>query len=141
MLWLFLATMGRNLLLMGFSFLFWNMRGSNTPKKMYTVKRLMKKHKPAFVGLQETKHNNISVTVARYLWGNGAHNFVVIPAVGASGGIVLLSDVDKITVHEIARGTHSVSLLVSLVGSDSKWACITLYGPCDVRKKIPSGRS
>lgn len=42
---------------------------------------------------------------------------------------------DLVNVHEIARGTHNVSLLVSSVGSDIKWACTTVYDLCEARKK------
>lgn len=104
MRWRLLVLMGKILFVMEISFLSWNMRGSNSTEKLHTVKRLIGKHKPAIVGLQETKRNSISITVARFLWGDGAHNYVVVPANGASGGITLMWDVDKVKVHEVARG-------------------------------------
>lgn len=130
-----LVTLGKNQILIEIRFMSWNMRGSNLAEKLHSVRRLIRKHKPLIVGLQETKRSSISTSVARCLWGNGAHNFVEVPAIGASGVIFLVWDVDKVNVHDIVRGTYSVSLLVSLVGTDSKWACTILYGPCDGRKK------
>lgn len=116
--------------LMELSFMTWNTRGSNSDEKLAAVRRLVNKHKPVIVGIQETKRSVVNSSVVRALWGSHPHNWIHIPSVGASGGVILVWDTNKVLVHECARGKFSVSVLASLVGSNEKWACTTLYGPC-----------
>lgn len=120
---------------MGIKILSWNMRGSNVVDKLHTLQRLVRKHKPLIVGLQETKRSLVTVSIARSLWGNGAHDWSFVPSEGQSGGIILLWDVDALTVHEVHKENHFVSLLCSLAGSDIRWMCFCVYGPCNPRLK------
>lgn len=114
----------------------WNVRGSCDQVKLHSIKRLVLKHKPLIVGLQETKRGSVSVSTARAMWGERAHSWISLPSTGLSGGQVLIWDTDSVIVHEKSVGKHSITILCSLLGSTDRWACTSLYGPCDLKEKV-----
>lgn len=122
--------LGMMLLLMNAKFLSWNMRGSHSEDKLHCVCRLVRKYRPLVVGLQETKREVVDFVTARSLWGNKPHKWIFLPSRGASGGLLLLWDAEAINVVDILKGSFSLSILCSLVGSLNSWACTVVYGPC-----------
>lgn len=51
---------GVSLSIMNPKFICWNMRGSNSVDKLYMVRRLVRKHRSWFVGIQETRRATIN---------------------------------------------------------------------------------
>lgn len=113
----------------------WNLRGSNIEEKLHSVRRLVRKFKPLFIGIQETR-NMVNIMTPRRFWGNQAHKWVYLPSVGMSSSLLLMWNTDLIQVYGILKGAYSISLLVLLVGSETKWAISNVYGPCDPRLKV-----
>lgn len=111
------------------------MRGLNSPEKLHSVCRVVRKHMSLVVGLQEIKRSFVDVTMARSLWGNRPHKWVFLPSCGASASLLMLWDADAMGVKEILKGAFSISVLCSLTGSNVSWACFTVYGPCRLNEK------
>lgn len=109
----------------------WDLKGSNTVGKMHNVRWLVRKYRPLLVGLQETKRREVSVTTGRHFYGNETHKWMCLPSIGASGGLVLFLDSDRLKViDEILKGKYSLSILCRLVGSEEIWVGSNMYGLC-----------
>lgn len=100
------------------------------------VRRLIRKHKPVLVGLQETKREFFGVKLARFFWGTGAFRVACLAANGSSGGLVLLWDPDRLEVTEILRGKFSISVRCHLKGNDWEMVCTNVYGPSNNVDKV-----
>lgn len=120
---------------MDLKILSWNLRGSNTPEKLHQVRRLVRKHNPLFVGLQETKRSFVNFSTARELWGTNPHKWSFLPSIGASGGLVLIWDADRVEFSEVLIRKFSISLLCNLVVSNVQWVITNAYGPCLTKEK------
>lgn len=114
----------------------WNMRGSNSAEKLQAVKRLVEKFNLSIVALQETKRGSVNAETARLLWGVKPHEWCYSPASGFSGGLLILWNSEQIEVHDTIYGDFSLTIQVSLRGSNLKWALSVVYGPCDPRQKF-----
>lgn len=72
---------------------------------------------------------------SRFFGGNGAHRVVLVPAKGASGGLALLWDEDRVNVLEVLKGDYSVTMKCSLKNSNIVWMCSNVYGPSKQEEK------
>ncbi|KAF8662140.1 hypothetical protein HU200_056333 [Digitaria exilis] len=92
--------------------------------------------KATIVSLQETKLDDIDRNiVAEILGPNFTYNYVVLPAVGTRGGILLAADVDYFQTSLVDRGSHSVTARVCSM-SGCEWYITTVYGPQDDNGKL-----
>lgn len=64
-----------------FRCLCWNSRGSHSEEKARVVRRLVRKHRPMIVGLQETKRVGFNLKLAQFFWGSGAVKFASTAAI------------------------------------------------------------
>jgi exonuclease III len=69
--------------------LFWNVRGLNGTARQDVVRNLVISSKINVVCLQETKMEDISRINVIQMLGRDFSNFIFLPLVGASGGILL----------------------------------------------------
>lgn len=76
-----------------------NIQGAGCKNKRSWVRKLCCKHKVNLLAIQETKMEVIDVCIARSFWGNNSFSYVFSPSCGASGGILLLWDLDAIIVN------------------------------------------
>lgn len=91
----------------------------------------------SIVALQETKSDFIDKqTVFEILGSKFVDNFVVLPAVGTRGGILLAVDEDhyRIISHEI--GVHTVTTTVLAASGQISWCLTVVYGPQDDQAKM-----
>lgn len=120
---------------MDLKILSWNLRGSNTLEKLHQVRRRVHKHNPLFVGLQETKQSLMNYYIAHELWGITSYNWSCFPSLGASGGLILMWDADRLSISEDLLRKSYFSLLCNLVGSDVQWVVTNACGLCLVKDK------
>lgn len=111
------------------------MRGSQSPEKAHSLRRLVKKFKPVLLGIQETKREGIDLRIAKQFWGNKPLKWAHIPSRGQSGGLALLWDSDRLEVSEVLKGSFSISISCNLVGSSIKLVCTNVYAPNGVSNK------
>ncbi|XP_059623206.1 uncharacterized protein LOC132266370 [Cornus florida] len=102
----------------------WNVRGLNDSVRIKVVKSVIRKRGGYVVCLQETKLASTSDRLVRSLWGGRFVEWVVLDAVGSSGGILIMWDnrwVSKVDSH-VER--FSVSCVFSLVedGGPFTWS-------------------
>jgi hypothetical protein len=109
----------------------WNVRGINDARKRVSIINLLKSWKPDVVCLQETKMENISVGTIQSLWGGPFTGWVVLPAFGTSGGILLMWDKRVVECLEEAVGSFFISCKFKSVMDQFVWAFSGVYDPID----------
>jgi hypothetical protein len=114
----------------------WNVRGINDAGKRDSISNLLKSWKPNVVCLQETKTENISVGTIRSLWGGPFTGWVVLPASGTSGGILLMWDKRVVECLEEAVGSFSISCKFKSVLDQFVWAFSGIYSPNDNLERL-----
>ena len=85
------------------------------------------------VCLQETKLAGIDLRLIRSLWGNPFVDWEVLPAVGTTGGVLLLWDKRILEKLDCVVSNFSVSCLWRGVSDGLEWVGTGLYGPTDDR--------
>jgi exonuclease III len=73
----------------------YNIRGLGGVLKRRNIKELIRRHRIDFLALQETKMEEISDSFCQALWGNDCCDWVFLPAVGNSGGLLSLWNKEK----------------------------------------------
>lgn len=86
----------------------WNVRGLNAQARRNTVKEFLLQHRPSIVCLQETKISNFCNVLANETLGS-LFDYVVLPAVNVSGGVLLGWRTDVWTGATIAVGRFAVT--------------------------------
>ncbi|KAL5704195.1 hypothetical protein ACHQM5_022653 [Ranunculus cassubicifolius] len=114
---------------MTFNVLSWNVRGSRSERKAHAMRKKVRKFRPVIVTLQETKREEFSDNLSKFFWGNQEHKWAEAPSVGASGGIVVMWDVQQLVVEEVLQGAYSVSMLCRFKNCPIRWIFTSVYGP------------
>jgi mannosylglycoprotein endo-beta-mannosidase len=70
--------------------LIWNVHGLNSTTRQDAVRSLVVSTKADIVCIQETKMENISRRVVFSALGSNLNQYVFVPSVGASGGILVV---------------------------------------------------
>jgi hypothetical protein len=84
------------------------------------------------VALQETKLDFVDdLVVAETLGNNFVSNYVVLPALGTSGGILLAVDENFFSITRWEIGVHSITALITEATGSVSWCITTVYGPQD----------
>ena len=108
------------------NFLSLNIQGLAQKAKKDWVKEMCNKNKVNFLALQETKMNDMHDQCVRVCWGNLAFDFVHSVAVGNSGGILCVWDINCFAKENVTV-SDSVVILYGLL--------IAVYAPHDAREK------
>jgi exonuclease III len=72
-----------------------NIRGLGSRVKKRKIRELVSAEKLDFLAIQETKMEEISDSFCQALWGNDCCDWVFLPAVGNSGGLLSLWNKEK----------------------------------------------
>lgn len=113
----------------------WNVRGLGGREKRKAVKELLIREKPDIVILQETKKEKVDKRLITSVWGVRFKEWVVLPSIGKSGGIIVIWDVRVVRGSESVLGNFSVSMLMHNVGSKDQWWLSGVYGPNKSRER------
>ncbi|KAK9938261.1 hypothetical protein M0R45_015011 [Rubus argutus] len=90
----------------------WNVRGLGSRRKRSMVKSLLVGCGADIIILQETKKPEIDARLVSSIWGARFKDWVSIPAVGSSGGIVIIWNTRHVSVLESVVGLFSVSIKI-----------------------------
>nr|KYP61690.1 hypothetical protein KK1_016198 [Cajanus cajan] len=116
-------------------FLTLNVRGLGGRLKKWEVRKLIKVHKPWLFCIQETKMEVVSRRLCESLWSHEDVGWFSKPAVGHSGGLLILWDKSKFVLSEFFMGTHYIGVVGCLVGESQKVSVVNVYAPCDLEGK------
>ena len=112
----------------------WNIRGSGSPTKWRAIKKVVCKLNSDLVVLQEVKRESIDRTFVASIWRSRFKEWVLLPSIGRSGGILIIWDVRSLKIKESLVGEFSVSVLVEdEVRGD--WWFTGVYGPSKKRQR------
>ena len=107
----------------------WNVRGLNGRARRNVVREFVVQERPTLVCIQETKLSMICNALANKILGT-AFDYVFLPTVNVSGGILLSWSVIALTVSDVARGRFTLSAKLSKIGmSSDPWWITVVYGP------------
>ena len=105
----------------------WNIRGSGSVDKCRSIKRLLCRVNPDVVVLQEVKKDVANRKLIGSLWKSRFKQWVLLPAVGKAGGILVIWDVRSVRVIDNLIGDFLVSVLIE--DETEKWWFTGVYGP------------
>ena len=106
----------------------WNIRGSGSPSKRRAIKEAICNSNPNVVMLQEIKRENVNRSFVGSVWRSRFKGWLILPAIGTAGGILIMWDVRCVTVRDSLLGEFFASILVE--GEDgSSWWFSGVYGP------------
>lgn len=68
----------------------WNIRGLEQEEKIIAIRNSIRRNNATIYAIQETKKELVDEALIRSLWGSNACNFIHLPSIGASGGIIIM---------------------------------------------------
>ena len=87
----------------------WNIRGSGSASKRRAIKEAIGKANPDIVVLQEIKREEVGRSFVGSLWRSRFKEWIVLPAIGSAGGILVMWDVRRVKVILFIRGIFSLN--------------------------------
>ena len=106
----------------------WNIRGLGSRKKRRVVKDFLRLQNPDVVMFKETKREVCDRRFVGSVWSVRNKEWAILPACGASGGILIIWDSKKMSGEKVVIGSFSVSVKFLLDGSGPLWLS-AVYGP------------
>ena len=106
----------------------WNVRGLGSSNKRRVIKDFLRSENPDVVMIQETKKEKCDRRFVSSVWMVRNKDWVVLPACGASGGILFIWGSKKLCKEEVVLGSFSISVKFALDGCGPFWIS-TVYGP------------
>ena len=97
----------------------WNVRGLNSPHKCELVRYWLRNWKCDAICLQETKLYEIDLQLVRR--GNSYVDWEMLPAIGTTGGVLLLWDCKVLERLDSVVCQFSVSCLGKSLADDMEW--------------------
>ncbi|BFG20710.1 hypothetical protein CerSpe_069840 [Prunus speciosa] len=112
----------------------WNVRGLGDRKKRAVIKKVLKKCGAYIVMLQETKKMLIDRKLIGNIWGSKFREWICLPSIGSSGGILIVWNTKAVKVKESLLGSYTVS--INCADSEGKeWWLTGVYGPNGSRER------
>lgn len=117
------------------NFVTWNVRGVVAEDKLRALRRVVRKHKPLIVTVQETKKEFLSEKLINFMWGKGDKGWIELPSKGLSRGVVVLWDASRLELLDYHIGAYTITLLCKCFDTGEVWAFTGLYGPTKQSEK------
>ncbi|RVX21543.1 hypothetical protein CK203_002039 [Vitis vinifera] len=105
-----------------------DIKGLGSRTKRRVVKDFLRLQNPDVVMFQETKREVCDRRFVGSVWSVRNKEWTILPACGASGGILIIWDSKKMRGEEVVIGSFSVSVKFLLDGSGPLWLS-AVYGP------------
>ncbi|WVZ88110.1 hypothetical protein U9M48_034662 [Paspalum notatum var. saurae] len=112
----------------------WNVRGLNSRARRDNVRTLVDSVRADIVCLQETKVESVDCGLVFSMLGMNFVDFAYLPAVGASGGVLIAARGPGTILSDVLLGCFSITVRVSTYLGES-WGLTCVYGPQDEREK------
>ncbi|GKA53023.1 RNA-directed DNA polymerase, eukaryota [Tanacetum coccineum] len=111
-----------------------DVEGREVGKKGW-VKAIIKSEQPDIVGLQETKCNLVDDSWVEDVWGGNGYGYSQLPAVGNSGGILVIWDTRVFTCKEVIGDDRFIAVKGEWRGKVEDIFLVCIYGPHVTRQK------
>ncbi|KAG8083337.1 hypothetical protein GUJ93_ZPchr0015g6958 [Zizania palustris] len=108
----------------------WNIRGLHAPAKKLAVRSMLSDKSYVIYCLQETKLEHIDHSIARRIAPKRFDNFAFVPSVGASGGILVGWNSNRLTGKVLSSNEFQITIEFCSVIDNEPWRLSTIYGPC-----------
>ena len=92
----------------------WNIRGGGSSLKRRAIKETICKANPDIIVLQETKREEVSKSFVGSIWRSRFKEWIVLPAIGTAGGILIMWDVRWVDIKDSLLGEFSASIFVDI---------------------------
>lgn len=112
----------------------WNIRGMNASRKRQALSDYIDKYHIDMVAIQETKKEDFSNRILRSL-SSKIDNWVFVPSVGRSGGILFGVDSSKIEIQSHSCHTFCLDVHLTNKVDQTHWQYTIVYGPTIRSKK------
>jgi len=109
----------------------WNVRGSTVQISGGMLSGGMRTFACDVAILQESKLEVVSRPLAISLWGRRPIEWLYLPSVGRSGGIIVIWDPQVWELDDSRIGSFSVCSRFKSLESNFEWGLIEVYGPND----------
>lgn len=113
----------------------WNVRGFKANVKKGVIRRLIVKHKPDFLFLQESKIEVVKSRFFRSMWSDPEVNWVASPSEGSSGGLISAWNSKMFVVSMKIVNRSWVCLEGRVVELNFECVMINVYRPCNVDER------
>lgn len=100
----------------------------NKDKRM-AINHVIRGAKPDLLCFQETKIQIMSDSLVAEVWGARTSAWLVLLAMGASRGILLIWDINKVEVLDSEVGAYSMSVRCRLRSCVEEWVFVGVYDP------------
>jgi exonuclease III len=109
----------------------------NAEARRKVVRDMVAEHRATIVALQETKLHQVDKQLINETLGtNFSENYVVLPADGTRGGIILAVDENHYRITESEVGVYSVTAHLVSTAGPLDWWITSVYGPQQDNEKI-----
>jgi exonuclease III len=116
--------------------IFWNIRGFNQLGRKFSLEHLIRDNHVQFIGVQETKKEDFSISFLKNLAGAASFTWNFLPAVGTAGGILVGTRDDYIVVSNVNLHTFDVSCHLLAKNKNFSWKLVVVYDPAYDDKKV-----
>lgn len=88
----------------------WNVRGLENRDRRITIHKALSGVYLDILVLQETKIAIMSNLMVKEIWGKASSHWTALPSLGASGGILLIWNEERVEMLESEMGAFSISI-------------------------------
>ena len=113
----------------------WNMRGIGAKIKRSTLRKLIVKHNPHFVFIQESKKESLDPRTVNSIWKQANVQFTFSPSSGNSGGLISLWDASFFSLESSIVEKNWIALNGSFPSINFKGVVFNIYSPCTVEER------
>lgn len=107
----------------------WNVRGLGNRDKRISICKGVGGLNPDILVLQVSKNEQITRSMVKEVWGRDSNYWVALPSRGASGGILMIWNKNRIEMLEHEVGAFSISIRCRMVDDVVEWVFSGVYGP------------
>ena len=112
-----------------------NIQGLGSKAKKVWVRELNINQKVSFLSIQETKTDSISAMEAKVLWGNSSFDYIFSEAIGNSGGILCIWDLNVFQKDQHIISDNFVALYGTWIPKKTRLLIFSVYAPQSVTDK------
>lgn len=98
-------------------------------KKRRKISRVLAQAKPTITFLSETKLSQCSNQLVRMLNGGKDRCWLEVPAIGASGGLLMMWDADQVDLMDPLLGAYTLSMRCNFLHDNFEGVVTGVYGP------------